>query len=265
MNAMPGVPQVAVFDTGFHQTMPPKAYIYGIDYKYYEEMKIRRYGFHGTSHRFVSLRMAELLGKDPSEVNIVTCHLGNGSSIAAVKGGKVVDTSMGLTPLEGLMMGTRSGDLDPAVLQMIMNKEGYTIDEMLNVLNKKSGLAAVSGLSSDMRDLENAQKEGHERATLARDIFCYRVMKFIAAYAGAMGGVDAVVFTGGIGENDGLVRYESVQGLQFMGIDVDPATNKIRGEEVRISPDDAKVQVWIVPTNEELMIARDTVEMTAAK
>ncbi|MBP3372180.1 MAG: acetate kinase [Clostridia bacterium] len=265
MQAMPGVPQVAVFDTGFHQTMPPKAYIYGIDYKYYEEMKIRRYGFHGTSHRFVSLRMAELLGKDPSEVKIVTCHLGNGSSIAAVDGGKVVDTSMGLTPLEGLMMGTRSGDLDPAVLQMIMNKEGYTIDEMLNILNKKSGLDAVSGISSDMRDLENASKQGNERAKLARDIFAYRVMKYIAAYAGAMGGVDAVVFTGGIGENDGLIRYESVQGLAFMGIEVDPATNKLRGEEVCISPEGAKVQVWIVPTNEELMIARDTVEMTTAK
>ena len=261
MKVMPGVPMVAVFDTGFHQTMPPKAYLYGVDYKYYEKLRLRRYGFHGTSHRFVSLRMAKILGKDPSELKIVTCHLGNGSSIAAVNGGKVVDTSMGLTPLEGLLMGTRSGDMDPAVLQMIMHEENCDIDQMLNILNKKSGLLGVSGVSSDMRDVEKAAKEGNQRAKWAREIFSYRVKKYIAAYAAAMGGVDVVLFTGGIGENDQAARAECVEGLAFMGIEVDPARNTCRGKEERISPDDAKVQVWVVPTNEELMIARDTVAL----
>ena len=249
MKVMPGVPMVAVFDTGFHQTMPPKAYLYGVDYKYYEKLRLRRYGFHGTSHRFVSLRMAKILGKDPSELKIVTCHLGNGSSIAAVDGGKVVDTSMGLTPLEGLLMGTRSGDMDPAVLQMIMHEENCDIDQMLNILNKKSGLLGVSGVSSDMRDVEKAAKEGNQRAKWAREIFSYRVKKYIAAYAAAMGGVDVVLFTGGIGENDQAARAECVEGLAFMGIEVDPARNTCRGKEERISPDDAKVQVWDVPTN----------------
>ena len=265
MKVMPGVPMVAVFDTGFHQTMPPKAYLYGVDYKYYEKLKLRRYGFHGTSHRFVSLRMAEILGKDPSELKIVTCHLGNGSSIAAVDGGKVVDTSMGLTPLEGLPMGTRSGDIDPAALQMIMHEENCDIDEMLTMLNKKSGLLGVSGVSSDMRDVEKAAAEGNQRAKWAREIFSHRVKKYIAAYAGVMGGVDVVLFTGGIGENDKAARLETTEGLEFMGIKVDPELNDCRGVEKRISPDDAKVQVWVVPTNEELMIARDTVELAFGK
>lgn len=265
MKVMPGVPMVAVFDTGFHQTMPPKAYLYGVDYKYYEKLRLRRYGFHGTSHRFVSLRMAKILGKDPSELKIVTCHLGNGSSIAAVDGGRVVDTSMGLTPLEGLLMGTRSGDMDPAVLQMIMHEENCDIDEMLNILNKKSGLLGVSGVSSDMRDVEKAAQGGNQRAKWAREIFSYRVKKYIAAYAAAMGGVDVVLFTGGIGENDQAARAECVDGLAFMGIEVDPARNTCRGKEERISPDGAKVQVWVVPTNEELMIARDTVALAFGK
>ena len=265
MKVMPNVPMVAVFDTGFHQTMPPKAYLYGVDYKYYEKLKLRRYGFHGTSHRFVSLRMAEILGKDPSELKIVTCHLGNGSSIAAVDGGKVVDTSMGLTPLEGLLMGTRSGDMDPAVIQMIMHEEKCDIDEMLNILNKKSGLLGVSGVSSDMRDIEKAVSEGNQRAKWAREIFSHRVKKYIAAYAGVMGGVDVVLFTGGIGENDKAARIECTEGLGFMGIEVDPVKNDTRGKEQCISPDGAKVQVWVVPTNEELMIARDTVNLAFGK
>ncbi|MGI6004648.1 MAG: acetate/propionate family kinase [Christensenellales bacterium] len=262
--AMPGVPQVAVFDTAFHQTMPPKAYLYGIDYEYYQRLRIRRYGFHGTSHRYVSRRTAELMGKRPEEVRVITCHLGNGSSIAAVKYGKVVDTTMGLTPLEGLMMGTRSGDLDPAVLQFIMNSDNIGIDEMLDILNKKSGLLGFSGLSSDMRDLDKASREGNKRARWAREMFSYRVMKYVASYAGAMGGVDAIAYTGGIGENDGAVRVESVKGLEFMGVAIDPERNKVRSEEKLLSPDDMPVQVWMVPTNEELVIARDTLELVEA-
>lgn len=259
---MPKVPMVAVFDTAFHQTMEPYAYLYGIEYKYYEELRVRRYGFHGTSHRFVCARMAELLNRPLAELKIVSCHLGNGASLAAIDGGRVVDTTMGVTPLEGLMMGTRCGDIDPTVLQFIMHSEGYDIDEMLNILNKKSGLLGVSGISSDMRDLEIAALKGDARAAWARQIFSYRVRKYIAAYAAAMGGVDAVLFTGGIGENDWDIRRASVEGLGFMGISVEFARNdKSRGKEVRISPDGSPVQVWVVPTDEELLIARDTVEI----
>nr|WP_122011629.1 acetate kinase [Maliibacterium massiliense] len=259
---MPDVPQVAVFDTAFHQTMPAYAYLYGIPYDYYKRLKIRRYGFHGTSHRYVSGRVAELMGKPASALRIITCHLGNGASIAAVKNGKVVDTSMGLTPLEGLLMGTRSGDGDPAVLQFIMNNDHIDIDEMLNILNKQSGLLGVSGLSSDMRDIEKAANEGHARAKIALDMFCYRVKKYIGAYAAAMGGVDAVVFTGGIGENTRIVRRMAVEGLEFMGIKLDAQKNDCRAAEVKISAADSQAEIWIVPTNEELVIARDTVALS---
>ena len=252
------VPQVAVFDTAFHQTMPEHAYLYSIPYKYYENDKLRRYGFHGTSHRYVTLRAAELLGKDPKDLKIVSCHLGNGSSLAAVDGGKSVDTSMGFTPLAGLPMGTRSGDLDAGILQYLMNKYNMNIDEMLNVLNKKSGVQGVSGVSSDFRDLENAHKEGNERAGLAVDMFNYGVKKLIGAYAAAMGGVDAIIFTAGVGENSASQRLAIASGLEFMGVKMDADANNIRGKEAVISAPDSKVKVLLIPTNEELMIAMDT-------
>ena len=255
------VPQVAVFDTAFHQTMPEHAYLYSIPYEYYEKDKIRRYGFHGTSHRYVSLRAAELLGKDPAELKVVSCHLGNGSSLAAVKGGRCVDTSMGLTPLAGLPMGTRAGDMDVGVVEFIANKYDMTISEAVNLLNKESGMLGLSGVSSDFRDLEQAAEKENHRATVALEIFEYRVRKMIAEYAAAMGGVDVVVFTAGVGENAPETRAHILHGLEFMGITCDPVKNNCRGKEQIISQDGAPVIVMVIPTNEELMIAQDTMEL----
>lgn len=259
--AMPGVPQVAVFDTAFHQTMPKEAYMYAIPYKYYENYKVRRYGFHGTSHRYVTQRAAAMLGKKPEDLKIITCHLGNGSSITAVKNGESVDTTMGFTPLAGVPMGTRSGDIDPAILQFVMNKENIDIDKMNSILNKESGVLGVSELSSDFRDLSAATEEGNKKAELAEKMFLYNVKKYIGAYAVAMGGVDAVVFTAGIGENNGAYRKIMTEGLEFMGIKIDDEKNSIRGCEVDVSAADAKVKTLVIPTNEELMIAMDTKEL----
>ena len=266
---MPGTPMVAVFDTAFHQTMPPKAYLYGVPYKYYLNLHVRRYGFHGTSHRYVSKRAAEFLGKKAEDMRIITCHLGNGSSMCAVDHGKCVDTSMGITPLEGVVMGTRSGSLDPAVLQFIMNNaknengtpEIKDIDDMLNVLNKKSGLLGISGISSDMRDVDAAADSGDKRAQIARDMLVYGIRKYIGAYAAAMGGVDAIVFTAGIGENGVELREKVMEGFEYMGAKLDPEKNKVRGEERDVSADDSKVKVLVIPTNEEIVIARDTLEL----
>ena len=255
---MPGTPMVAVFDTAFHQTMPAKAYMYALPYEYYENDKVRRYGFHGTSHKYVAARAADMLGKKPEDLKLISCHLGNGSSVTAVDGGKSVDTSMGFTPLAGVPMGTRSGDLDAGILQYLMNKYNMNIDEMLNVLNKKSGVLGVSGVSSDFRDLENAHKEGNERAGLAVDMFNYGVKKLIGAYAAAMGGVDAIIFTAGVGENSASQRLAIASGLEFMGVKMDADANNIRGKEAVISAPDSKVKVLLIPTNEELMIAMDT-------
>ncbi len=252
------VPQVAVFDTAFHQTMPAASYIFPIPYEYYEKYAIRRYGAHGTSHRYVSDRCAEIMGKDKKDVNIITCHLGNGCSITAVKNGVCFDTSMGLTPLGGFMMGTRSGSLDPSVVLDIMEKENLTPAEMNNILNKKSGLLGVSGLSNDNRDIVAAMEEGHERATLALEIQNYSMTKFIGAYAAGMGGVDAIVFTGGIGENEAIVREYICKKLEFLGFELDEKNNATRSEEIEISKAGAKVRVFVIPTNEELVIARDT-------
>ena len=257
--AMPGVPQVAVFDTSFGMSMTPEAYIYAIPYEYYENDSIRRYGFHGTSHRFVSARACEIMGKKGTRV--INCHLGNGSSVSASIDGKCVDTSMGLTPLEGLPMGTRSGNLDPAILQFIMNKYGYTADEMLNILNKKSGVLGISGVGSDFRDLEKAAKEGNERAQLALDKFAYEVRKYIGSYAAAMGGVDIITFTAGLGENGPDMRESICEGLGFLGVHVDHEKNQVRGKETDISAADSTVKVYVIPTNEELMIARDTLAL----
>ena len=259
--AMPGKPQVAVFDTAFHMTMPPKAYRYAIPTKYYTEDHLRRYGFHGTSHRYVSLRAAELLGRDPAELKVVSCHLGNGSSLAAIDGGRCVDTSMGLTPLAGLPMGTRAGDMDVGVVEFIANKYDMTISEAVNLLNKESGMLGLSGVSSDFRDLEQAAEKENHRATVALKIFEYRVRKMIAEYAAAMGGVDVVVFTAGVGENAPETRAHILHGLEFMGITCDPEKNNCRGKEQIISRDGAPVIVMVVPTNEELMIAQDTMEL----
>ena len=252
------VPQVAVFDTAFHQTMPAKAYMYALPYEYYTQDKVRRYGFHGTSHKYIAGRAAAMLGKKPEELKLISCHLGNGSSVTAVDGGKSVDTSMGFTPLAGLPMGTRAGDLDAGILQYVMNKYNMNIDEMLNVLNKKSGVQGVSGVSSDFRDLENAHKEGNERAGLAVDMFNYGVKKLIGAYAAAMGGVDAIIFTAGVGENSANQRLAIASGLEFMGVKMDAEANNVRGKETVISAADSKVKVLLIPTNEELMIAMDT-------
>ena len=261
---MPGVPQVAVFDTAFHQTMPPKAFIYALPYELYEKYKIRRYGFHGSSHRYVSCRAAEILGRTGDEdFKVITCHLGNGSSFAAVKGGKCIDTSMGLTPLEGLPMGTRSGNIDPAILEFIMEHEKIDICEMTSILNKKSGMLGVSGISSDFRDLEEAYEAGNERAALALEIFCYDGTKLIGSYAAALGGVDAIVFTAGIGENDDFVREQMCKSLEFLGFKFDLNKNKARGIETTLSTPDSKVSVMIIPTNEELVIARDTEEIVS--
>ena len=258
---MPATPQVAVFDTAFHMTMPPKAYRYAIPTEYYENDSIRRYGFHGTSHKYVAKRTAELVGK--KEFKMVNCHLGNGSSMSAVKDGKCQDTTMGLTPLAGVPMGTRSGDIDAAVVQFICNKYGMSVDECLNMLNKKSGMLAMSGVSSDFRDLENGAKEGNADCALAREKFCYEVAKYVGAYAAAMNGIDVLTFTAGVGENDGAVRAAVCDYLGYLGIKLDPELNAQRGEH-KISAEDSKVQVWIVPTNEELMIAQDTAELVNA-
>ena len=262
---MPGVPMVGVFDTAFHQSMPPKAYMYALPYEYYEEDKVRRYGFHGTSHKYVSQRAAAMLGKPIEELKIVTCHLGNGSSICAVDGGKSVDTSMGFTPLAGLPMGTRSGDVDPGILQYLMNKHGMNIDEMLNVLNKKSGVEGPSHISSDFRDLEDASRAGNPIAQLARLTFAYAVKKYIGAYAAAMNGLDAVVFTAGVGENDGLIRNGICVGMEWLGIDFDSEANaKLRGVEAFLTKPESKTKVLLIPTNEELMIAIDTAAIVSA-
>ena len=257
---MPKTPQVAVFDTASHMTMPPKAYIYPIPYEYYENDDVRRYGFHGTSHRYVSARAIDMLG-NPEHSRVICCHLGNGSSLSAVVDGKCVDTSMGLGPLAGFLMGTRSGDIDATILEYLMGRYNYDIKEMLNILNKKSGVLGLSGVSSDFRDLDEAAENGNERARLALDKFIYEVKKFIGAYATAMGGVDAIVFTAGIGENSCDLRYNICEGLEYMGVKMDAEKNKVRGKETDVSADDSKVKIFIIPTNEELMIARDTEEI----
>lgn len=255
---MPNVPQVGVFDTAFHQTMPEEAFLYGIPYEYYEKYKIRRYGFHGTSHNYVSGKAAEMLGKPIEQLKIITCHLGNGSSVAAVKNGKVIDTTMGLTPLAGILMGTRSGDLDPAIVTFLMEKENLDIDGINEVLNKKSGVFGVSGVSSDFRDLDAASKKGNKRAQAALKMFSYGIKKYIGAYCAAMGGTDAVVFTAGVGENDGAMRAAIVDGLEFLGIKIDAEKNKLRGEAIDISAEGALVRTLVIPTDEEMMIATET-------
>ena len=253
------MPNVIVFDTAFHATMPPKAYMYALPYEYYEKYGVRRYGFHGTSHRYVSLTAAQYLGKKPEELKMVTCHLGNGSSITAVDGGKVLDTSMGMTPLPGLIMGTRCGDIDPSIPGYIMNRTGMSAADFDVVMNKKSGLEGVSGVSSDKRDIENASAAGNERAKLASDMLNYQIKKFIGGYAAAMGGLDCVVFTGGIGENDDYVRSEVCKNMEFLGIAIDPEKNSVRGKDINdITAEGGRVKVLVVCTDEELMIARDT-------
>jgi acetate kinase len=263
--AMPGVPQVAVFDTAFHQTMPPKAYMYALPYELYEKLAIRRYGFHGTSHGYVSRRAADILGKPYDSLKIITCHLGNGSSIAAVRHGKCVDTSMGLTPLAGLCMGTRCGDIDPAIVTFLMEKEALDAHQVDDLMNKKSGVFGISGVSSDFRDLYVAAGEGHKRASLALDMFKYQCRKLIGAYAAAMGGVDVVVFTAGIAENTADIRLGACEGLGYMGIQIDPYRNAaIRGREALVSTDESPVKVLVVPTNEELAIAKETARICGA-
>ena len=258
---MPGVPMVAVFDTAFHQTMPEKAYLYGLPYEYYENYKVRRYGFHGTSHSFVSKETARFLGMDLENSKIIVCHLGNGASISAVKDGKCVDTSMGLTPLEGLVMGTRSGDIDPAIMEYIAKKEDLDSAGVMNVRNKKSGLEGISGLSSDFRDLTAGAKEGNKRAIAAIEVFCYRVAKYVGSYVAAMNGVDAIAFTAGIGENVGLVREKICSYLGYLGITLDAEANAKSGDNCVISAADSKVKVAVIPTNEELAICRETVAL----
>ncbi len=255
---MPDVPMVGVFDTAFHQTMPKEAYIYALPYEFYEKYKIRRYGFHGTSHKYVSERAAEMLGKPLSELKLITCHLGNGASVAAVKNGKSVETSMGFTPLEGLAMGTRCGDIDPAIVKFIADKEKLSVAEVDTVLNKKSGVLGISGVSSDFRDIEEAAEKGNERAKLALSVFVHKVKKYIGAYAAVMNGVDAVIFTAGLGENSPEIRSAVCKDMCFLGIELDEEKNKVRGKETVVSKDGSKVKVLLVPTNEELMIARDT-------
>lgn len=255
---MPDVPQVAVFDTAFHQTMPAKSYMYALPYKYYKEDGVRRYGFHGTSHRYVSQRAGEFLGTDISDKRMITCHIGNGASITAVYHGKSIDTSMGLTPTEGLMMGTRVGDIDPGVLTFLMLKHNLTADQLQTVINKESGMAGVTEISSDMREIEAAVNAGDERARLGLDMYEQRITKYIGAYAAEMGGVDIIVFTGGVGENQTGLRADVCAPLAFMGVEIDTEANKVRGEETVISTKDSKVKVCVIPTDEELMIARDT-------
>ena len=258
---LPNVPMVGVFDTAFHQTIPEEAYIYSIPYEYYEKYRIRKYGFHGTSHKFVSRRVAELIGKPIEDLKMVTCHLGQGGSLCAVKGGKSVDTSMGLTPLAGIPMGTRSGDIDPSIVTFLMKQEGLTPDEMDNILNKKSGKLGVSGVSFDDRDIEAAMKEGNKRAKLAIDTFVYQVIGYIGRYAAQMNGIDVITFAGGVGENGPEVRRDICKSLEFLGVKIDEEKNNVRGKECEISTPDSKVKVYIIPTNEELMIARDTMDI----
>jgi len=258
---MPNVPMVAVFDTAFHQTMPPKAYLYGLPYEYYEKYKVRRYGFHGTSHSYVAKKAVEMAGLDINHSKVIVCHLGNGASITAVLNGKSVDTSMGFTPLEGLIMGTRSGSIDPAIIEFIAHKENKSIEEIMEILNKKSGVYGMSGVSSDFRDLEIAANDGNERARVATEVFVYRVAKMIGSYVAAMNGVDVIAFTAGLGENDKLVRAAVTLYLGYLGIKINPETNNTRGIQIKISTDDSKVKVCVIPTNEELAIARDTVAL----
>jgi len=256
-----GVPMVAVFDTSFHQTMPPKAYMFGIPYEYYEKYSIRRYGFHGTSHRYITKRYFEITGKKPEGTKLVICHLGNGSSLSAVKDGKVLDTSMGLTPLDGFIMGTRCGGIDPSVVTYVMSKENITPENMSNLMNKKSGFLGISGISNDCRDLQAAAAEGNERAKLALDMFTYQIKKFVGGYAAAMGGIDAIIFTGGIGENANAIRSEICSDMEFLGLSIGEELNKNASrKESKFSTAESKVEAWVIPTNEEIMIARDTVE-----
>jgi len=255
---LPNVPMVGIFDTAYHQTMPEVAFIYPLPYELYKELGIRRYGFHGTSHKYVAERVSAMTGKSLEDLKIITCHLGNGASVTAIKGGKSVDTSMGLTPLEGLVMGTRCGDIDPAIIAFLMNKKNMTIQEVDNLMNKKSGVLGISGVSSDFRDIEGEAEKGNKRAQLALDKFSYTVKKYIGSYAAAMGGVDVVVFTAGLGENSAAARKDICEGLEFLGITIDDAKNNTRGKEALISKDNGSVQVFVIPTNEELMIARDT-------
>lgn len=258
---MPNTPQVAVFDTAFHQTMPPVAYMFGVKYEEYKDYGIRKYGFHGTSHKYVSGVAAQLLGKDIKDTKIITCHLGNGSSITAVDGGKSVDTSMGFTPLDGVLMGTRTGSIDPAVVPVLMQKKGLDAAGVDKYMNKKCGVLGVSGVSSDFRDLEDAAAKGNERAQLALDMFCYQVKRYVGAYAAAMGGVDAIVFTAGVGENDIHTRQQVCAGLEFLGVKLDADRNNVRGKVTEISAADSKVKVFLIPTNEELAIAQDTLRL----
>ena len=258
---MGDIPQVAVFDTGFHQTMPDYAYLYALPYEYYEKHKIRRYGFHGTSHRYISMRAAAVLGKDPKDLKLVTCHLGNGSSITAVDGGKCLDTSMGVTPLEGILMGTRCGSIDPAIVPLLMEKENLTAKEIDTIMNKKSGILGISQKTSDNRDIEQGAKEGDKRCQLIESMICHQLVKFIGGYAAAMGGVDAIVFAGGIGENNPQYRTRVAEKLAFMGAKIDEEKNKLRGVELDISAEDAKLRILVIPTDEELMIAKDTYEL----
>lgn len=254
---MPHIPMIAVFDTAFHQTMPQHAYLYALPYEFYKKYSIRKYGFHGTSHKYVGERAADMLGKPFDQLKIITCHLGNGASICAIKNGKSYDTTMGFTPLEGLAMGTRSGNIDPAIISFLMDKENLSVKEVTDILNKKSGVLGVSGVSSDFRDIEDAAEKGNSQAKLANDIFVYKVKRYIGDFAAAMGGVDCIVFTAGVGENNIPLRLEVVEGLEFLGIKVDAEKNNIRGEETDISTDDATVRTLVVPTNEELAIARE--------
>ncbi|RDY71227.1 MULTISPECIES: acetate kinase [Halobacillus] len=257
---LPNVPHVAVFDTAFHQSMPEQSYLYSLPYEYYEEYGIRKYGFHGTSHKYVSERAAEMLGRPVEELRLLSCHLGNGASIAAIEGGKSIDTSMGFTPLAGVTMGTRSGNIDPALIPFIMEKTGKTANEVMNVLNKESGMLALSGFSSDLRDIEKRAEEGDERAELALEVFSARIHKYIGSYAARMHGIDGIIFTAGVGENSVTMRERVLKGLEFMGVYWDPALNKVRGKEAFVNYPHSPVKVMIIPTNEEVMIARDTVE-----
>lgn len=258
---MPNTKMVAVFDTAFHQTMPEEAFLYGLPYELYKENGIRKYGFHGTSHKYVSQRAAEILEKDQKDLKLITCHLGNGASITAVDGGKCIDTSMGFTPLEGLIMGTRCGDIDPAIIPYLMENKGYSYEEVNDIMNKKSGVLGISGVSSDFRDIEDAAAEGNERAKTALDMFNYRVKQYIGSYMAVMNGVDAIVFTAGLGENAVETRKDVIKDLEWFGINLDKEKNKVRGKEKIVSTDDSKVKIIVIPTNEELMIARDTLKL----
>ncbi|HOL39548.1 MAG: acetate kinase [Dictyoglomaceae bacterium] len=261
LSLIPNVPQVMVFDTSFHQTMPKEAYLYALPYEWYEKYKIRRYGAHGTSHYYVSRRLAELMGRPVEKLKIITCHLGNGASVTAIKDGKSIDTSMGYTPLEGLVMGTRCGDIDPSIPLTMMEKEPISPKEMNDILNKKSGILAISGISSDFRDVEEAAEKGHERAQIALKIFSYRVKKYIGAYYAILGGLDALVFTAGVGERSPIIRRMVCENMEHLGIKLDLDKNEVKGEEMKISTPDSKVEVWVIPTNEELMIARETLRL----